>query len=147
MRRMSRAVTQIQAGVYARLWARYASKHDEATAGYLAAAVTNHVFHAEPTTAEAQRFLEQHPDLVRQEALSLAQDPEICRALTDAVRVMAVVTLAQSGPMESAVLGPVNRLTELGLLVPGGTPPAPGTFIPFAERFYRDAVSAAGRSS
>lgn len=134
--KMLSGVDRVKIGVFGRLAQRYETKMGREEANLLAAAITNELFSDTPSNPGAQRFLESNRTLIEKEILNLQNDDEIRNAVTQAVRVKAIVSYDKSGNAQESLLDPLEKLKKLGILVPGGETPSPENFLPMAVEFY-----------
>jgi hypothetical protein len=134
--RMLKAVELIKLGIFVRLQVRYLAEYGECSASLLAAAVTNELFSACPTTPEAEKFLELNMDLVKVALANLKEDAEVRQATTRALRVKAFIEMDGSAKISPRSIAPLERIQELGILVPGGDTPTPDSFLEYASWFY-----------
>ena len=134
--RMLHGIDLIKVGIYARLEVKYLPEHGETRALLLAAAVTNEIFSASPTTVEAKDFLELNKDLVHRKLADLQGDDEIREAATQALRVKAIIDMDDSPETSLSKMHHLEKMDELGILEAGGDTPTPDSFLEFAVRFY-----------
>ena len=144
VRRMLEGVELVKLGVYARLESRFAREHGGDLAAFLSAAVVNELFSERPGNARAMEFSRLNRELITRELRALKRDEEIRRAVTDAVRVKAVLELARGGMSVPSWVEHLQRLEGLGILIPGGEVPS-SEFALAAARFYESSVGAAER--
>jgi hypothetical protein len=135
--RMTAIVDMVRVGTYARLRKKYAARYGEEKGRLLAAAVTNELFSESPSNADAQRFVQSHEDLVEQEVSNLKEDDQIRKVITQMIRVKGTIAHARGTPLQEALLGPVEKLTKLGIFIPGGKTPEPKAFYLMAAAFCR----------
>ena len=148
LRSMNTGVDQVKLGLYSILRSKFATEHGEDTAGSLAAAVTNEIFSELPSTPEAEEFLQSHRDIVERELSTLKHDDRIRAVVTQAVRVKTTISYAKGVRGRESLLDPIDKLLQLGILLPGGDPPSPWSFLRSAEEFYLSSVQqASGRDS
>lgn len=127
----------VRVGIYARLRSKYVARYGEEKGGLLAAAVTNELFSEPPSNPDAQRFLQSDEDLVKHELSNLREDDQIRRVMTQTIRVKGTVAHAQGTPVEEALVDPEEKLTKLGIFIPGGKTPKPKAFYRMAATFCR----------
>ena len=132
---MMSGVDMVRIGIFGRLAYRYASKMEREKAGLLAAAVTNELFSSSPSNPKAEKFLESNRELIEREIYNLRDDDEIRNAITQAIRVKALV-LHEKTENTQETLALLEKLLKLGILVPGGETPSPDIFLPMALEFY-----------
>ncbi len=141
LKRMAAGVDIVKAGIAVELLRRYKLKYDDKTAVKLAVAVANELFSDPPApgpgTSEAAAFLSENRDLVRENMRELEEDVQTREALTQALRVKAMVAFAQGKRGRAHLIEPIEKIKELGLLIPGGDVPSTDTFFPLVQRYYR----------
>jgi len=136
IKRMAGGVDVIKAGIAVQLLRRYKRECPEDTAAKLASAVANELFSDPPSTHDAAVFLEENAQLVQQAIEALQDERETREALTQALRVKAMVAFAEGRRGRQHLIEPIERLRELGLLIPGGDQPSADTFVPLVQRYY-----------
>lgn len=124
--RMWDGVNMVKMGLYERLRLKLTPAHSADTAGFLAAAVVNELFSEKPEDEAAKAFLQANRSLVAAEIEELRADDEIRLMVTQAVRVKTVITLDTA---------PASKLSDLGMLLPGGCAPTRESFLPMAADF------------
>jgi len=136
MKRMGWGVDVIKAGIALQLLRRYKLEYAEDTSAKLASAVTNELFSDPPSTSEAAEFLEENAELIHQAIDALQDDRETREALTQALRVKAMVAFAGGKHGREHLIEPIEKIRELGLLIPGGDEPSAETFFPLVQQYY-----------
>ncbi len=137
LKRMAAGVDIVKSGIAVELLRRYKLKYDDKTAVKLGVAVANELFSDPPGTSEAVAFLSENRGLVHDRMRELAEDGQTREALTQALRVKAMVALAQGKRDRAHLIEPIEKVKELGLLIPGGDTPSADTFFPLVQRYYR----------
>lgn len=136
---LEQAVSLVQFAVHAQLTERYRSAMDEQMAASLAGAVTNALFSNQPSNPLAQAFVLSHGPLIGQELLRLQEDQQLRQAVTDTLRVCLLLECTRQGRLlEPRLYPPLQRLAELGLLVPGGEAPDTALFPQQAASYFRE---------
>ncbi len=88
---------------------------------------------------------EEHEELISRAMDNLAEDEEVKHAITDSVRVLLIIASAMSD--ESAVettMQHIEWLQDNGYAETDRATPEPGSFIPFAVKFFNDSPGAMG---
>jgi len=150
---LTRAVDMVKITLYLQVMHECSSTLDEDHSAALAAAVVNTVFSEPPTGSIGETFLSQPENMARvREVIGEVLQPrdELRRIVTDAVRVKCTVNHGRNprmGPVEirRQCLDPIDRIKELGLLVPGGDSPVPSQFIRDATSFLSEIKTKLGR--
>ncbi len=137
MKRMGGGVDVIKSGIAVQLLLRYKLEYAEDTAAKLASAVANELFSEPPSTSEAAVFLEENGALIEQAIHALQDDSDTREALTHALRVKAMVSFAEGKRGREHLIEPIEKIRELGLLIPGVVYPSAETFFPLVQRYYR----------
>ena len=133
IKKMLAAVDLVKMGLYARLKVKFLQQHDSDFSDLLAGAVINTLFARDPTTSEAEQFTSANRELIEQELRALAADPEVRDVITQAVRTRTILLMNDG---DDSSVENLERLTSLGILLPGG--PAPSLeFASLATRFYQ----------
>jgi len=135
IRKMTAAVDLVKIGLFKRLYSSYVPRMQSDDAASIAAAVVNYVFSEQASKSEADRWAHQHQALIERQARRLREDADICEAVTQAVRVRTLIAYARGEINEDRMTAALERLKQLGLLIPGGEAPNPGTFLPLAAKF------------
>jgi len=138
--RMLEGVQMVKRGLYLRLLYRLELKYETEKAKFLAAAIINTLFSDSPSTKKAEAFLESNRNLIKQEISDLQADNQICNVVTQAARVKGIISHYLGTPGKESLINPLERLKELGILVPGGKAPEPGSFLSMATKFQEDSM-------
>jgi|GEM_PF-1062256 len=145
LNKMETGVGIIRLGTYARLKQKYKDMYGEEKARFLAAAVTNELFSEHPSNPEGEEFLKANKALIERELSNVKNDEEICNAVTQAVRVQVIVDCERGIRSKESLLDSLDKITKLGVLVPGGVTPSPKTFLLMANEFYQS-INGSSRS-
>jgi hypothetical protein len=137
LRRMRAGVNGVLVATYCRLKARYEVELEHQAAGLLAGGVTSVIFNQLPAHEEGAKFQVAHGDLMARKLAELKGDSFLRHAVTQALRVRSM--LDARGTRQSEPDVSLESLTMLGLLVPGGEPPTPATFLPLVMEYGRAA--------
>lgn len=135
MKNMSLAVDLVKVGLFGRLVKNIEPDYGREKAGLMAAAITNELFFDRPTGPEGQEFLIANEDSVWQEIAVLMEDEAIRSIISQAIRVKATLSYAQSSQVDYEFLLHVAKLNEFGWKMPSEAP-SPETFLPEAHYFY-----------
>ena len=135
-RKMLSSVDMVKMGIFTRLAQRLQAQYTEQTADLLAAAVVHELFSEIPSGQLAQDFLKSNYEIVERELSKIKHDSEICRAVTQAVRVRVLMSCEQRRNVEKS-LAALEKLEKLGILVPGVETPTPSTFLSMAHEFWQ----------
>lgn len=138
--RMLAGVQMVKRGLYLHLIYRLQAKYGKEKAKFLAAAVINTLFSDSPPTKKGEDFLKANKDLVDQEISNLQKDNEICNAVTQAVRVRGIISHHLDSSSQESLINALERLKELGVLVPGGETPEPDSFLSMAHKFQNSPI-------
>jgi len=139
IKKMLSGVNLVKMGLYVRLKSNLTQEYDEDFSEFLAAAIINELFSETPSNPEGIEFLSSNKELVHQEIDKLKHDEKIRNAVTQAVRVKAIILLANNQDHSSSHVQPLEKLKDLGILIPGGEPPTPETLLAMARDFSNQA--------
>jgi len=131
---MLAGVDMVKMGIFTRLAQRLQAQHTERTADLLAAAVVHELFSEIPSGSPAQDFLKSNYEIVERELSKIKDDSEICRVVTQAVRMKVLMSYEQRENVEES-LAALEKLKKLGILVPDVETPTPSTFLSMAREF------------
>ncbi|MBN2182057.1 MAG: hypothetical protein JW715_09085 [Sedimentisphaerales bacterium] len=123
----------VKLGVLDRLAVRFKGIYGQETANSLAAAVVNELFCQKPTDPHARDFYSTNKQVVRRELSNLKYDDEICKIITQAIRVKLSLSAEQSG---ESMGDHIEKLTKLGIFIPDEYTPTPALFLQIANEFY-----------
>ena len=131
-------VDQVKIGLYLYLLPAYKSKLDKEQAARLIAAVLNMVFCEPPTGDIGAEFISDEDNVRRVKSVieeHLQGQEKLKRIITDAVRVLCTARHGLNPKMspdefQRQCKDPIDRIRELGLLIPGGEAPSPTAFGP-----------------
>lgn len=91
---------------------------------------------SEPSpSAKGKMFLESNRVLIEQLISVVPGNKEVCKAVTQAVRVKGIINDYTDGDTQKVLLDPVEKLRRLGILIPGGEAPDPDSFLSMAREF------------
>lgn len=135
--RMISGIDMVKMGVYTRLKQRFEVKYGEEKARFLSGAVTNELFSGKPANPDAEQFLKSNMDIVEQELSKIRDDQEMCKVVTQAIRVKMVVSSTKGKHVLNPLLDHVKKLKKFGIFVSGGEAPSPETFLAMAYKFFK----------
>ncbi len=135
IKRMSEGVMMVKLGLYLRLTNSLKDTYEIERAKMLAAAMVNELFSEPPQGAKGKMFLESNRALIEQLISVVPGNKEVCKAVTQAVRVKGIINDYTDGDTQKVLLDPVEKLRRLGILIPGGKAPEPDSFLPMAREF------------
>ena len=130
--KMKLGVDMVKMGTFRRLAHRFKGEYGE-EAKLLAGAVTNELFSVPPATGKGEEFSDRNRGRIREELSKLKEDHKIRAAVTEAVRVDAVVRF-ESGEPETGMYA-VEQLAKKGILISGGDVPSPSVFFMMASNY------------
>jgi len=130
-------VEMIKMGVLDRLSERFRGIYGQETADSLAAAVVNELFCQKPADPLAQDFLSTNMHVVERELSNLKYDDEICKIITQAIRIKASLTDEYSNDMTKLLDDHIDKLTKLGIFFPNEYTLTPNLFLQMANEFYQ----------
>ncbi len=133
-----RAEKQVLAGVYGRLYARYAADEEEKPASLLAMAVARTLLSIPGEDGQMKLFIEQNRDRIDKEIPLLKDDTDIRRMVTDTLVLRIVFLHKKRGCSNDDALGMIERLKATGIYLEGSAPPTPGSFVRSASRFFAE---------
>ena len=132
---MSLAVDLVKVGLFARIARKFESDYGREEAGLLAAAITNKLFFECASNPEGQEFSEANEDSIWREIDILMEDEATRNIISQAIRVKATLSYAQSSQVDYEFLLHVAKLNEIGWKMPSEAP-SPDKFIPEANEFF-----------
>ncbi len=135
VRKIDSAIRYVQTATYARLRDKYA-KHR--LHGLLAGAVVNDLFSNESPTEEGRQFAKKHAKLIREKISELKEDTRLRTVMTQTLRVKAAFETGLQLRSAEEAMRPLERLSELGILVPGGETPRLDTFLMLVQDYCRE---------
>ncbi len=127
----------VKLGVMDRLAERFKGIYGQETADSLAAAVVNELFCQKPSDPHAREFFTTNKDVVERELSNLKYDDEICKIITQAIRVKASLSGEHSNDITGSLKDHINKLTKLGIFIPNEYTPTPNFFLQIAQEFYQ----------
>lgn len=133
-----RAEKQVLAGIYGRLYARYAADNEDKFASLLALAVARTLLSIPSEDGQMKLFTEQNRDRIDKEIPLLKDDTDIRRMITDTLVMRIVFLHKKRGCSSTETLGFIENLKQLGIYLEGSKPPTPGTFVRSAGRFFAE---------
>lgn len=107
----------IKAGIYITLAKRFMSSHSEDDAAKLAFCVTSGLFLMPLEQEKYSTFADAHSDLVQNECMKVASDPDLAEAASYVYAVLIMLTAWQTCDMEVG-MSLTERATDLGFIVP-----------------------------
>ena len=137
-RKMMSGVDKVKLGVFGRLSSRYRDKYGE-EADLLAVAIANELFFENPSNDEAKKYLKSNKTIILDELKKLQSDRELCKMVTQALRVKNIVYI-EMGVRDKDLLLLIEhyvKLSDLGIFISGGEAPTPHTFLPKANEFLQ----------
>ncbi len=140
IKKMSGAIDLVKMGIYMRLESNFLRKYAEDFSGLLSAAIVNVLFDQSPSNLKASEFSASNKDLINQELRNLKDDEDIRKVVTEAVRAKSVLLIAQDQNAAVSCAEHLEKLRDLGILIPGGEAPSLD-FLSIAEEFYQLSVS------
>ena len=136
-KKMLAGVEMIKLGVLDRLLERFRGIYGQETADHLAAAVVSELFCQKPTDPLARDFLSTNMHVVERELSNLKYDDDICKIITQAIRIKASLTDEYSNDMIKLMDDHIDKLTRLEIFIPTEFTPTPNLFLQIAHEFYR----------
>jgi hypothetical protein len=100
-RKMLSGVEMIKMGVLDRLAVRYKGIYGQETADSLAAAIVNEVFCQKPADPLAKEFFSTNKHVIEREMTNLKYDDEMCKIITQAIRMKRIHTDTEFIPPKS----------------------------------------------
>ncbi|MGO9019688.1 MAG: hypothetical protein ACLQVJ_15205 [Syntrophobacteraceae bacterium] len=135
VRKIDSAILDVQTATYARLRDKYA-KHR--LPGLIAGAVVNELFSNESPTDEGRQFAQKHAKLIREKISELKEDIRLRTVMTQTLRVKAAFEAGLQLRSPEEAMRPLERLSELGILIPGGESPTLDTFLMLVRDYCRE---------
>jgi hypothetical protein len=136
-RKMLSGVEMIKMGILDRLAVRYKGIYGQETADSLAAAIVNELFCQKPVDPHARDFFTTNKEVIERELTNLKYDDEICKIITQAIRIKASLSDEHSDDMIKSMNKHVDKLTKLGIFIPNEYTPTPNFFLQIANEFYQ----------
>ena len=136
-RKMLSGVEKIKMGILDRLAVRYKGIYGQETADSLAAAIVNELFSQKPSDPHAKDFFSTNKDVIVRELSNLKYDDEMCKIITQAIRMKASLSDEQSDDMSKFPDGHIEKLIRLGIFIPNEYTPTPNLFLQKASEFYQ----------
>ena len=127
----------IKMGVLDRLAVRYKGIYGQETADSLAAAIVNELFCQKPADPHAKDFFSTNKQVIERELSNLKYDDEICKIITQAIRMKASLSEECGDDMTKFPDGHIDKLIKLGIFIPNEYPPTPNLFFQKANEFYQ----------
>jgi hypothetical protein len=127
----------VKQALWEKLQAKFAPQFPGEFSEFLAAAVVNDLFCEVTDNPEAAKFRVDNLALVQAEARALSEDREVRNVLTQTMRVLSVATFAVTKNLPAPEKDLLARITEYGILIPGGEFPSHERFALTASEFYR----------
>lgn len=127
----------IKMGVLDRLAVRFKGIYGQETADSLAAAIVNQLFCQKPVDPHAKDFFSTNKEVIERELSNLKYDDEICKIITQAIRIKASLSDEHSDDMTKSLDDHIDKLTKLGIFIPNEYTPTPNFFLQIANEFYR----------
>lgn len=134
---MLAGIEVIKLGVLDRLIERFRGIYGKETADFLAAAVVNELFCQKAADPLAREFLSTNMHAVEKELSNLKYDDQICKVITQAIRVKASLVDEHSNDMLKAMDEHIDKLTRLEIFISNEFTPTPNLFLQMANEFYR----------
>jgi len=136
-KKMLFGVEMVKLGILDRLAVRFKGIYGQETADSLAAAVVNELFCQKPTDPHARDFFSTNKHVVERELSNLKYDDEICKIITQAIRIKASLSDEHSDDMTKSLDNHIDKLTQLGIFIPNEYTPTPNFFLQIANEFYQ----------
>ena len=133
---MLSGVEMIKMGILDRLAVRYKGIYGQETADSLAAAIVNELFCQKPADPHAIDFFSTNKHVIEREMSNLKYDDEICKIITQAIRIKASLFDEHSDDMTKSMDDHIDKLTKLGIFIPNEYTPTPNFFLQIANEFY-----------
>lgn len=135
-RKVLDAIEMVKLGVLDRLAERYKGIYGQETGNALAAAVVSHLFCEQPADPIAREFLTVNKDVVERELSNLQYDDQVCKIVTQTLRIKASLSAERGGDMIKSLREHMDKLMELSIIIPSVYTPTPNSFLQIAEAFY-----------
>jgi len=127
----------IKMGILDRLAVRYKGIYGQETADSLAAAIVNDLFCQKPADPHAIEFFSTNMHVIEREMSNLKYDDEICKIITQAIRMKESLSEENSIEIKKFPDGHIQKLTKLGIFIPNEYTPTPNSFLQIANEFYQ----------
>lgn len=134
---MLTGIEEIKLGVLDRLIERFMGIYGKETADLLAAAVVNELFYQHAADPIAQEFLSTNMHAVEKELSNLKYDDQICKVITQAIRIKASLIDEHNNDALKAMYDHIEKLTRLEIFIPNEFTPTPNLFLQMATEFYQ----------
>ena len=134
---MLSGVEMVKLGILDRLAEKFKGIYGQETADSLAAAVVNELFCQEPADPHAREFFTTNKDVVERELSNLKYDDQICKIITQAIRVKALLSGEHHDDMIKSMDDHIAKLTKLGIFIPNEYTPTPNIFLQITHEFYQ----------
>lgn len=134
---MLSGVEMVKLGVLDRLAERFKGIYEQETADALAAAVVNELFANKPADPLAREFYITNKNTIGRELANLQYDDQICKIITQAIRILVSLSDEHESGMQNLPDGHVDKLTKLGIFLPDEYTPTPNFFLQMAHDFYQ----------
>jgi hypothetical protein len=137
-RKLLDAIDMVKMGVLERLERRYLHLYEREIADFLAAAVVNDLFCEKPSEPQVRQFLQTNWQVVERELTNLKYDEQACRVITQAMRFWTSLSPRQGDGRTESFDKHIEKLTKLGIFLPGELKPTVKIFLKMANEFYQD---------
>jgi len=134
-KKMLSGIEMIKMGVLDRLSERFKGIYGQETADFLAAAVVNELFCQKPSDPHAREFFTTNKDVIERELSNLKYDDEICKVITQTIRMKASLSVEQKNDKTKSWDDHIDKLTKLGIFIPSEYTPIPNLFLQIAHEF------------
>lgn len=133
---MLSGIEMVKIGILDRLSESFRGIYGQETADFLAAAVVNELFCQRPSDPHAREFRTTNKDVIERELSNLQYDEEICKIITQTIRVIASLSLEQNNGKTESWDNHIDKLTKLGIFLSNEYTPIPNLFLQMAHDFY-----------
>jgi hypothetical protein len=136
--RIDSAIQLVQVATYVRLKQRYKGQFSEDFASLLSAAILNELFSSEPTNDRGFQFAKENAILIQEKLSELTKDARLRTIMTQTMRVRSAFRTSLHIQSPEEAFKPLDKLNELGILIPGGDAPKLDLFLHLVREYCQE---------